>query len=266
MVSVVYCCSVEENLWPTGSPIAKPATSANGSNCLYKLTKVDDKVATAERPVPILSETEITNNASEVDTADIDSIPSKSKRRKPTPLERTIKFLIRIYEYDLEFRGRSFAVRFTTFWPLYADTCDRQGIPRPPSILEQLQEIDESIMSTKQQFGELGDLQALVSAKENEADFFQKHARQIPSVDALLQYFPMEGVIPDEVKRHEMVNYGRMILEKVVPIVETQRVYLGVHLGIVERLHEKLEKVQKEVSIRSRDSLVKKGVSGIYHQ
>jgi len=76
----------------------------------------------------------------------------------------------------------------------------------------------------------------------------------------------MEGVIPDEVKRHEMVNYGRMILEKVVPIVETQRVYLGVHLGIVERLHEKLEKVQKEVSIRSRDSLVKKGVSGIYHQ
>jgi len=48
--------------------------------------------------------------------------------------------------------------------------------------------------------------------------------------------------------------------------VETQRVYLGVHLGIVERLHEKLEKVQKEVSIRSRDSLVKKGVSGIYHQ
>jgi len=32
------CCSVEENLWPTGSPIAKPATSANGSNCLYKLT------------------------------------------------------------------------------------------------------------------------------------------------------------------------------------------------------------------------------------
>ena len=31
-------CSVEENLWPTGSPIAKPATSANGSNCLYKLT------------------------------------------------------------------------------------------------------------------------------------------------------------------------------------------------------------------------------------
>jgi len=32
------CCSVEENLWPAGSPIAKPATSANGSNCLYKLT------------------------------------------------------------------------------------------------------------------------------------------------------------------------------------------------------------------------------------
>jgi len=29
---------VEENLWPAGSPIAKPATSANGSNCLYKLT------------------------------------------------------------------------------------------------------------------------------------------------------------------------------------------------------------------------------------
>jgi len=39
VVIVVYCfCSVEENLWPTGSPIAKPATSANGSNCLYKLT------------------------------------------------------------------------------------------------------------------------------------------------------------------------------------------------------------------------------------
>ena len=36
---VVYCCSsVEENLWPAGSPIAKPATSANGSNCLYKPT------------------------------------------------------------------------------------------------------------------------------------------------------------------------------------------------------------------------------------
>ena len=35
---VYCCCSVEENLWPTGSPIAKPATSANGSNCLYKLT------------------------------------------------------------------------------------------------------------------------------------------------------------------------------------------------------------------------------------
>jgi len=32
------CCSVEENLWPAGFPIAKPATSANGSNCLYKLT------------------------------------------------------------------------------------------------------------------------------------------------------------------------------------------------------------------------------------
>jgi len=29
---------VEEDLWPPGSPIAKPATSANGSNCLYKLT------------------------------------------------------------------------------------------------------------------------------------------------------------------------------------------------------------------------------------
>ena len=42
MVIVVYCCcSVEENLWPTGSPIAKPATSANGSNCLYKLTPVE---------------------------------------------------------------------------------------------------------------------------------------------------------------------------------------------------------------------------------
>jgi len=38
VVIVVYCCSVEENLWPAGSPIAKPATSANGSNCLYKLT------------------------------------------------------------------------------------------------------------------------------------------------------------------------------------------------------------------------------------
>jgi len=44
------CCSVEENLWPTGSPIAKPATSANGSNCLYKLTTANHSFTPPLRP------------------------------------------------------------------------------------------------------------------------------------------------------------------------------------------------------------------------
>jgi len=52
-VIVVYCCcSVEENLWPPGSPIAKPATSANGFNCLYKLTQTPPLPTPTSLPLP----------------------------------------------------------------------------------------------------------------------------------------------------------------------------------------------------------------------
>jgi len=43
-VELIALLFLEENLWPPGDPIAKPATSGNGSNCLYKLTECSNNV------------------------------------------------------------------------------------------------------------------------------------------------------------------------------------------------------------------------------
>lgn len=86
-------------------------------------------------------------------------------------------------------------------------------------------------------FDNIHEMEALVEAREEEADICQMHALRVPELLDLIKH--------DGESDREAVRYGAVKLFVILPFLETQRVYLGVQLEIARRRNTEYRELRK---------------------
>lgn len=85
-------------------------------------------------------------------------------------------------------------------------------------------------------FDSIDEMETLVKLREEEADLYQMHASRVPE---------LLDSINDGHEDRDAIEYGAVVLLAILPLIETQRVYMGVQLGIAQRRNEEYQELRE---------------------